>query len=1109
MADSTSLCPTPEVLEGIAIGKCGLPDMDHHVANCKSCREMLQRIREDNAFLGDFAVGGALPIITRPQSTHEIEIPGYEIVREIHRGGQGVVYQALQKSTKRAVAIKVMKQGPFATLADRARFDREIETLGRMNHPNIVAVHDAGVVTGFHYFVMNFVDGKTLDETITPPNQLNRGRIPESIGLFIKACDAVHAAHLRGVIHRDLKPSNIRVDASGEPHILDFGLAKSVDAERDSAMTQSGQFVGSLPWASPEQVEGMSSRIDLRTDVYSLGAILFQMLTSALPFDVGSNLRDAFESVLLEEPPRPSAVMAEAGGPRLDDELDTIVLKCLSKDRDRRYQSAAELSRDLRRYLVGEPIEAKRDSALYVLRKTMRRYKLRVAVAGALVVIFGAFGVVMALMYRHSSRMERDAVRSAASFSNLLTISNIEQGQMAAVMGNVHQAEQLLWTEFLSHRDANDSTRLQLNDPPGSPRAYWALLDLYRRNPCRMTVALAPGQLSIATLADDDQSLWVARGDGLIQRIDAAGRILDSFRINYPSEPGTPGVDPTGLFVTHQSSLGVTVWKRNNGDQPILNLRAGPNDVIGDFCVSRSGSRLAAIVNGAATVWTLDSPAVLLKIQGTAPDFTAIAISVDGRLMAARDRDGGIRVWDVDKQDCVVKHMAPPARSGAITLGELCFSPDGSLLADGWAESEGRIWNLSANPPTLTQLNEQPGTYRVHGFSPDGRLLAIGDPGGTLRIFDAQSGERIALRMAHQSRLYCIAFTRDGRGIWTGSENELRLWDVNRDEGVSVVRRDDDLFHSADISLDNRTMIAGGRNGRFHRIDCETLVATSEPLGNQATISSVSFSPDGRRMAAATYGNDAFVWDRQSPDAPPLRIVHPRVIRFACFSPNSNRIATSCEDAVVRVWRCNDGGLEMECKDLGEPAPHIAFDPSGRNLAMAVRSGALIIWNLESRECETWSPANRRPLRVVRYSGDGRWLYSAGAGRVIQKWDTKHRSVNTELSGHTQEIYCMDISPDGQLIASGDSAGAILLWNPELPRPLASLDGHTGSVMSLRFSSDGRKLISAALDGTIRVWNLDYYARYVRSNLEAQLQRLGAESLDIEQANAWRKWASP
>ncbi|MFH1418882.1 MAG: serine/threonine-protein kinase [Planctomycetota bacterium] len=335
--------------------------------------------------------------LSTPGSAQAFTIPpsdsftGYKIIREIHRGGQGVVYQAIQESTKRKVAIKVMKEGPFAGSSDRARFDREVHVLGQLNHPNIVAIHDTGSAAGSFFFVMDYISGQPLDVYMAS----GKRSIEETLRLFGEICEAVNAAHLRGIIHRDLKPGNIRVDAEGKPHVLDFGLAKVATTEAAaSAMTMTGQFIGSLPWASPEQAEGAPGKIDVRTDVYSLGVVLYQMLTSKFPYDVIGNMRDVLDRIMCAEPARPRTIRRQ-----INDEVETIALKCLSKERERRYQTAGELARDIKHYLNGEPIEAKRDSFGYMLRKQLKRYKLPAAVAAGFVLLLAVGLVVSSALY--------------------------------------------------------------------------------------------------------------------------------------------------------------------------------------------------------------------------------------------------------------------------------------------------------------------------------------------------------------------------------------------------------------------------------------------------------------------------------------------------------------------------------------------------------------------------------------------------------------------------------------------------------------------------------------------------------------------------------------
>ena len=237
-----------------------------------------------------------------PPAPPPASLPGYEIIEELQRGGQGVVFRAVQTGTKRQVAIKVMREGSLAGRHDRARFEREVEILGQLNHPNIVTIHDTGSVAGSTYFVMDHIAGKPLDEHVA---DLRLG-VTDTMRLFAKVCDAVNAAHLRGIIHRDLKPSNIRVAPDGEPRVLDFGLAKVSDTDvRTATMTATGQFVGSLPWASPEQTDGESVDIDVRTDVYSLGVILYQLLTERFPYPVVGGVREVMDNIARAQPAPP------------------------------------------------------------------------------------------------------------------------------------------------------------------------------------------------------------------------------------------------------------------------------------------------------------------------------------------------------------------------------------------------------------------------------------------------------------------------------------------------------------------------------------------------------------------------------------------------------------------------------------------------------------------------------------------------------------------------------------------------------------------------------------------------------------------------------------
>ncbi len=411
-------------------------------------------------------------------------LPGYEVFEEIHRGGQGVVYRAVQKATKRVVAIKVMRGGVFFGPRDKGRFDREVRILAQLEHPNIVAIHDSGTAMGHHYFVMDYIAGCALDEYVVG----RCGTVDETLRLFARICDAVSSAHLRGIIHRDLKPSNIRVDEHDEPHVLDFGLAK-FDAEHDEgssarAMTLTGQFVGSLPWASPEQADGTPGQIDPRTDVYSLGVVLYQMLTGRFPYAVAGKMRDVLHRILEAAPVKPSRLRKE-----IDGEVETIVLKCLAKRPDERYQSAASIGEDVRRYLAHQPILAHPPSAAYQLRKLVSRHKLPVALFFSLFVLTLGFAVWMTVLYRAAgANLVRalDAEREAQTDANtarevtdflvgLFEVSNPSE----ATANSVTAREVLDRGAERIRTDLRDQPRIQgrLMDTMGRVYTHLALFD--------------------------------------------------------------------------------------------------------------------------------------------------------------------------------------------------------------------------------------------------------------------------------------------------------------------------------------------------------------------------------------------------------------------------------------------------------------------------------------------------------------------------------------------------------------------------------------------------------------------------------------------------------
>ncbi len=339
------------------------------------------------------------------------DVPGYDEFEEIGRGGQGVVFTARQRSTQRTVAIKILLGGAYASSSAHARFRREVDLVTRLRHPNIVHVYDSGVTgDGCPYLVMEHVDGEPLDlharvsvETSRATSSRTRSpELVEQLTLFAKICDAVQYAHQRGIIHRDLKPNNILVDDQGQPKILDFGVAAATSEVDGPTISMTGQFIGSLPWASPEQVADHGAPADVRSDVYALGVMLVQLLTGRFPYNVSTAVSRVVDSILHVDPIRPSSIVT-----RLNDEIDTIVMTCLAKEAERRYQSAGAVADDIRRFLNREPIQAKRDSAWYQMRKLAGRYRATVAFTASALVLTIVFLVFMTVAYRDAREAER------------------------------------------------------------------------------------------------------------------------------------------------------------------------------------------------------------------------------------------------------------------------------------------------------------------------------------------------------------------------------------------------------------------------------------------------------------------------------------------------------------------------------------------------------------------------------------------------------------------------------------------------------------------------------------------------------------------------------
>ncbi len=438
--------PTPEELSAIAYGGTVSHDVMRWLKEVDdgSVAEEINRLRRhsgdpeatierpigdpsDERFLNEFADAHRAGVFGQSSIVEAPEAAGYEIEHEINRGAQGAVFKARQIATRRQVAMKVLLRGAFASDRQRLRFEREVEMVAALKHANIVTIYDSGLTSdGRAWLAMEYVDGEPMDGWLArhEPSDADLRR-RQIATLIATTCDGVVAAHQRGIIHRDLKPDNVLVDDDGSPHILDFGLAKPVDASQwDSSqldVTNAGEFMGTFAYASPEQVSGDPDRIDVRTDVFALGVMLYEALLGARPFVLEGSLADVVNTISEGVPIPPRSIDSS-----LDRDLETILLRTLDRDAVRRYQSPADLARDLRHWLAREPIEARRDDAWYVARKTLRRHWLTVSLATGAVAVLIAFGITMFIAWERATEANRRLTGTVGMVSNVLGSADAE-----------------------------------------------------------------------------------------------------------------------------------------------------------------------------------------------------------------------------------------------------------------------------------------------------------------------------------------------------------------------------------------------------------------------------------------------------------------------------------------------------------------------------------------------------------------------------------------------------------------------------------------------------------------------------------------------------------
>ncbi len=1027
----------------------------------------------------DSSVSRALP------SPAADAFPGFEIKREIHRGGQGVVYHATRKTTHRDVALKVMHQGPFSGPAELARFELEVQILGQLRHPNIVGIHDSGTAAGNFYYVMDYIDGQRLDEFVRARSL----SIPDTLRLFIRICDAVAAAHLRGVIHRDLKPGNILVDAEGEPHVLDFGLAKlTVDsaAQAEAArhvMTMTGQFVGSLPWASPEQAEGRPDKIDVRTDVYALGVILYQMLTNTFPYDTGGSLHNALNNILHTAPAPPRGLRRQ-----LDDEVETIVLKCLQKERERRYQTAGELAQDVRRYLAGEPIEAKRDSGWYVLRKAMRRYKGIVALGLGFLLAGFAFGVVMAVLYSGArSRLEQQQVAEArrqredAERREHIAARRLYATRIALALGRYVESD------VAGMRDLLDACPQTLRGWEWS-RLNWladrSLATLRGHGHFVSAVRLLPDGRIVSAGYDGSVRIWKPTGDVQFEverELPGLSRAVLGLAINP---------DATRVAAAGQDRR-IVIWNLSDGS--VWRTLEGHNSHIESLDYSPDGARLASGgQDGLVRIWPLNdaaADAAPLVLRGHSGAVSAVAFSADGRQIATAGEDAAVRLWDAARGELLTTlhgHNAP--------VLHLAFAPSGLRLASAGAENSVIVWDTQHAAPALA-LSGHVGRVSAVTFAADGARLFTGGDDATVRVWDAATGENVLTLRGHTDGVEGLASSRDGALLVSASrDNTLRIWSTLGSEETLTLRGHYLGVNAAAFSPDGALIASAGQDLTVKMWDGPSGEELRTIPAHDWSVRAVAFTRDGQRIISGSEDGTLAIWDAARGARLGAFRGHRKPVTSAAVLPASGAVVSGGEDNCVRIWDAQTFEERLSLTGHAGAVLCVAGSRDSRWIASGSADRTVRVWDAESGRAGPTLLGHEGSVRAVAFLTDGR-LASAGDDNVIRIWDIAEATEIATLRGHTDTVRALACSPDGKRLASGGDDRTIRLWDCDGGDEILALRGHGAAVLSLAFSPDGGRLASCDADGLLKLWEnqeADAQTRERRASVATARRRIDA-----------------
>jgi WD40 repeat protein/serine/threonine protein kinase len=971
----------------------------------------------------------------RPLLGQEI-IPGYAVLGELGRGGMGVVYKARQVNLRRLVALKMILAGAHAGADDLARFKVEAEAVARLQHPNIIQIHEIGEYNGLPYFSLEFCAGGSLASRLsgTPLPA------PEAAQLIETLARAIHAAHQQQVIHRDLKPANILLTADGRPKITDFGLAKKLD---EGGRTHTGEVMGTPSYMAPEQARGRVAEFGPHTDVYSLGAILYELLTGRAPFRAATPM-ETLHQVVTDDPVSPSRLQ-----PRTPRDLVTISLKCLQKEPKKRYASALELAEDLERFRNGQSIRAR---PVGIVERSLKWARQRPAVAGLLATVvtitLAAFVVIS-----WELRLTEDARRRTATA--------LEDRETQLYFNHVSLAER----EWLTNHVARVEDLLE-HCPPELRHWEWR----YLRRLCHSAVLSLPGRGSVA-FSPLGRRLAVPEGNDVHVR-DAVtgtdvlvlhghtGRLV-AVAFGTEDQVASASLDET-----------VRVWDLKNPDRAPV-VCPGHSSGARVVALSRDGRQLASAAEGGDQVFLREAltGAVRCTLECPPPDtVTALAFSRDGNDLFSAGEEGTVRRWN-----SASGQERPPLLGHRGPVTGLAVSPDGKLLAASSADETVILWDVDRGKQVRTLLQHRRPVSAV-AFSPDGSRVA--SAGGDLfqpsdvTVWNVESGRPEHVYRGHRGVVHSLAFQPNGTRLASADGDGTLVWDSAGEQEARVLTCRQGPLNAVAVSPDGRRLASVGADGTVKVWDEATGREVHTLRGHEGQVAGVTFCGAGL-LATAGFDQTVRVWDATTGEEQRRLDGHGDKVWGVASNADGSLLASCCEDGAVKVWERATGKELVQLAGHASQVSCVAFSPDGRFVASAGLDRTVKLWSVttgaEVRALEGHSMA----VSCLAFSPDGTRLASGGGNddrEEIRVWDLHGNREPLTLNGRTGKVLGLAFSSDGQRLASAEKDHTVRVWETANGQELLVLPGHQGAVTRVAFGPADRWLVSCSLDGTLRIW---------------------------------------